>query len=531
MSAPASALADRLLGPREPSRLWAWLGPLAVAGLGGFLRFYRLRQPTWIAFDETYYVKEGLSMTRYGVEVFLKPSLGADGSAQMQRADAMLAHGDSDFFDPTQANYVVHPPLGKWVIGWGEQLFGATSPFGWRFSVALLGTLSILMLGRIATRLFGSALLGTTAALLLAVDGVHFTLSRTALLDMMVMFWALAGFGCLLVDRDHARARLAARVDAATAAGTLGRLRFGPGLGVRWWRLAAGVCLGACTATKWSGLYFIAGFGLMTVLWDLAARRTVGLRGWVATGLVRDGGTAVVQLLPIAALTYLASWTGWLHSDLGYGRNWAADHPGTGLWGHAPDWLRAMVNRHQEMYAAAMSITGEHDWGANPWSWLVQGRPTLIAYLDYTGNREYCQAASCVRAVTSVGNPVIWWGGTVALVVTAAMWLLARDWRAGAILAGLAAGYLPWFAYQQRTVFTFYCVAFVPYVVLALTYALGLLIGPRAATPSRRLHGGVAAGCVVLLAVLVFAFFYPVWSAEQITGTDWSARMWLPSWS
>ena len=530
MSASAPALADRLLGPREPNRLWAWLGPLAVAAFGGLVRFYRLRQPTWISFDETYYVKEGLSLTRYGVEVFLKPSLGKDGSAQMQKADAMLAHGDSDVFDPTQTNYVVHPPLGKWVIGLGEQLFGATSPFGWRFSVALLGTLSILMLGRIATRLFGSALLGTTAALLLAVDGVHLVLSRIALLDMMVMFWALAAFGCLLADRDHARTRLAHRLEHHPAATADGRHRFGPGLGIRWWRLAAGVCLGACTATKWSGLYFIAVFGLMSVLWDVAARRTVGLRHWLVTGLLRDGVAAAVQVLPVAALTYLASWTGWIRSDLGYGRSWAAEHPGTGLWGHAPDWLRAMVNRHQEMYSAAMSITGAHDWSANPWSWLVQGRPTLIAYLDYSGNRSYCPEGPCVRGVTTAGNLVVWWGGTLALVVVAAMWLLGRDWRAGAILAGLAAGYLPWFAYQQRTVFEFYCVAFVPYVVLALTYALGLLIGPRDASPDRRLQGGVAAGCVVLLAVLVFAYFYPVWTAEQITSDDWHARMWLPSW-
>ena len=40
----------------------------------------------------------------------------------------------------TTPAYVVHPPVGKWVIGLGEQMFGLT-PFGWRFMVALLGTL------------------------------------------------------------------------------------------------------------------------------------------------------------------------------------------------------------------------------------------------------------------------------------------------------------------------------------------------------------------------------------------------------
>ncbi|NEE46597.1 phospholipid carrier-dependent glycosyltransferase, partial [Streptomyces sp. SID8455] len=47
------------------------------------------------------------------------------------------------------------------------------------------------------------------AGLLLAVDGLHFVMSRTALLDLIVMFFVLAAFGCLVVDRDRARRRLA----------------------------------------------------------------------------------------------------------------------------------------------------------------------------------------------------------------------------------------------------------------------------------------------------------------------------------
>jgi dolichyl-phosphate-mannose--protein O-mannosyl transferase len=521
------SLTERTPSPRarrEPDRLWGWLGPSLIALVGGFLRFWHLDRPPWIAFDETYYVKEGLSMTRYGVEVFLKPELGKDNGAQMLAANAMLESGKTDIFDPSRPDFVVHPPLGKWIIGLGMKLFGdGASPFGWRFSVALVGTLSILLLGRIATRLFGSALLGSTAALLLAVDGLHFTLSRISLLDIMVMFWALVAFGCLLVDRDHTRARL-------TGAGRRAGPRLRGGLHIRWWRVAAGAALGACTATKWSGLYFTAAFGLMTVLWDVAARRASGRRHWLLVGLLWDGVVAAVQLLPIAALTYLAAWTGWIRSDLGYGRTWAADNPATGLLGRLPDWARSLIHDHQEMYRSAISITSEHAYMANPWSWIVQGRPTSIAYLSWTADGHSCPYAECTRAVTSLGNPVIWWGGTLAIAVVFVVWLLGRDWRAGAILAGLAAGWLPWFAYQQRTIFTFYSVAFVPYVVLALTFALGLLLGPVEASARRRRWGALAAGGVVLLAVAAFAFFYPVWSAQRISHAAWVARMWLPSW-
>ena len=77
--------------------------------------------------------------------------------------------------------------------------------------MCVLGTLSILMIGRAARRMFGSSLLGTIAAFLVAFEGHHFVQSRTGLLDLIVMFWALAAFCALLIDRDRSRALLAER--------------------------------------------------------------------------------------------------------------------------------------------------------------------------------------------------------------------------------------------------------------------------------------------------------------------------------
>ena len=111
---------------------------------------------------------------------------------------------------------MAHPPLGKAMIAVGEWLFGLT-PFGWRFAVAVVGTLSILMTARIARRMTRSTLLGCVAGLLMALDGLEFVLSRTAILDIIVMFWVLAAFGMLVLDRDASRSRLAALTEHAPA--------------------------------------------------------------------------------------------------------------------------------------------------------------------------------------------------------------------------------------------------------------------------------------------------------------------------
>jgi dolichyl-phosphate-mannose--protein O-mannosyl transferase len=110
------------------------------------------------------------------------------------------------------------------------------------------------------------------------------------------------------------------------------------------------------------------------------------------------------------------------------------------------------------------------------------------------------------------------------------LWAARRDWRAGAILAGVAAGYLPWFVFSYRTIFSFYAVVFVPFLVLAVTMCLGLLIGDDEASARRRQWGVAAAGAYVLLVIANFAYLLPVISAEVIPYTAWAHRMWWRSW-
>ncbi|WP_248966453.1 phospholipid carrier-dependent glycosyltransferase, partial [Sphaerisporangium perillae] len=195
-------------------------------------------------------------------------------------------------------------------------MFGA-NPFGWRFAAAAVGVISILVLARVARRMTRSTLLGCMAGLLLALDGLHFVLSRTALLDIFLMFWVLAGFGCLVVDRDRSRERLAAWYEGSRLTGT------GPWLGMRPWRIAAGVCLGAACATKWSGIFFLVAFAVMSLVWDAGARRAIGLRRPYSGMLRQDAPTSLVAMALAPAVTYMLTWTGWFATAYGYGRNWA----------------------------------------------------------------------------------------------------------------------------------------------------------------------------------------------------------------
>ena len=509
---------ERLTPPMPEDGIWGWVAPLLIAAVGGVLRFWRLGNPHAFIFDETYYAKDAWSLLHFGVEQnYIAPPKTGDPDP----ANAKILAGHLHGIWTGDPSYVVHPPLGKWMIAIGEKLFGLT-PFGWRFMVALTGTLAILMTARIGRRLFRSSLLGCVAGLLLTVDGMEYVHSRTALLDPLLMFWALAAFGALLVDRDRTRARLAQALDSVAGS------RFGPHLGWRPWRLLAGVCLGAACATKWSGLYFVAVFGVMSLLWDMGARRTAGVRKpWVGA-LVKDAAPAFASLVVLAFAVYLASWTGWfLGGDHAYLRYWAKDNPGPG-W--LPDALWSLWHYHHEAWEFHTHLTTYHPYRSNPWGWLVLARPVSYYYQGPTLGHDGCTVQTCSSAITALGTPAIWWAACFALPVLVFLWGARRDWRAGAILSGVLAGWVPWFFFQQRTVYSFYAVAFVPFLVLAVTMCLGLVLGPPGSSVRRRQWGAAAAGAYLLLAVANFAWLLPVLSAKVIPYADWAHRMWWKSW-
>lgn len=501
----------RLTPPMPSSGLVGWIGPLLVTAVGAFFRFFRLDQPHAVVFDETYYAKDAWAILHTGY-----------AHKWPEKAnDAILAGGAT--FQP-EAEYTVHPEVGKWVIGAGEWLFGM-NPYGWRFAVAVLGTLSILMLARIARRLTRSDVLGTVAGLLLALDGLHLVMSRTALLDLVLMFFVLGAFGCLLLDRDSSRARL-----ALVAAGQPYRLTGGgPGLGARPWRWAAAALLGLACATKWSGAWYLVAFVLLTVAWDVGARRLAGVERPYRRlfGSLAGVGSSFGA---ISLGVYLASWTGWLASSGAYYRDWSAKNPGGGWQAWVPDGLRSLGHYHSEMLRFHTELNNPHPYQSKPWGWPVLARPISYFYEQVDHGVAGCPADRCAREVLGMGTPLLWWLGTLALVVLVWRWAVNRDWRAGAVLLAVAAGWLPWFAYSQRTIFYFYAVVFAPFLVLAVVLLLGLVLGPDRASPGRRAVGALSAGLLVLLIVVCFAFFHPLYTAEPLPIDDWSARMWFRDW-
>lgn len=498
---PLVPVAD--FGPLDRWRGWAVTG--AIALLATLTRFLNLGSPTdggTPIFDEKHYAPQAWQvLNNHWVE------------------------------DDPGFGLVVHPPVGKQLIAIGEAMFGYTG-IGWRFTGALLGVVLVVLVTRIVRRISRSSLVGGIAGLLVICDGVSFVAARTALLDGFLTFFVVAAFGALIVDRDQVRKRM----HIAFLEGRCAETEWGPRLGVRWWRFGAGVLLGLAFGTKWSGLYFIAFFGVMSLAFDVAARRQYQVpRAWLGT-LRRDAIPTAYALLIIPFAVYLASYAGWFASETAIDRHQVGQTIGPQSVLPLPDAIRSLWYYTAKAFHFHSTLTNSagnyHPWESKPWSWPMSLRPVLYA-IDQN-NVPGCGSQSCVKAVMLVGTPAMWWLAVPVLLYATWRMLVRRDWRYAVVWVGYCAGWLPWFAEIDRQMYFFYAATMGPFLAMAIALILGDILQPPGRGPGqsteRRKLGMILVCCYLALVVTNFAWLFPVLTGLPISQQTWDMEIWLPSW-
>jgi dolichyl-phosphate-mannose--protein O-mannosyl transferase len=223
-------------------------------------------------------------------------------------------------------------------------------------------------------------------------------------------------------------------------------------------------------------------------------------------------------------LTYLATWTGWFVTDTGWDRHWAETTGNSVLF--VPDALVNLWHYHDAVYKFHTNLSTAHPYQSSPYTWLLLGRPVAYFY----ESKGVCGAPACSAEVIALGNPLLWWAFIPALFASVWRAVARRDWRAWTILAMVAVGIVPWMFYPDRTMFFFYALPALPFLVLAVTLALGMVLGPARAAPDRRIAGGMLAGTYMLIVALTFWYFYPIFTGEVIPYEEWHVRMWLDTW-
>lgn len=536
---PAS---ERPLPPRHPR--WAdrlttpaagWVATAIATILAAVIRLPGLDNVRTLIFDETYYVKDAWSLLTLGYE-----------GTWAKDVDAAFAAGDVSGLS-TVGGYPVHPPTGKWLIALGMKIFGQADPVGWRIAAAICGIITVFLLCRLAQNLFRTPALTLLAGLFLATDGMAIVMSCTSILDGFLTMFALAAFLCVVKDQETSRPRLLAKLREWDGLGAprqgWSNLRtyltrqdrrpftIGPNAGNRPWLLAAGVLAGLSCSVKWSGIYALAFLGLFVALREVTCRWRAGHPSPIRGALLADIWWAFILMVPTAILTYIASWFGWFAHPAAHG------HGRSGIPGFAGS-LADLWLYHKEMWTFHNGLSTPHTYQSSPYTWLAQYRATSFHWAngpEVTG----CASGKCATDIVALGNPLLWWIGIGALIVVLWATVRYRNWRTGVITLGYIALYVPWLAYAHRTIFTFYTVAFAPFVALAVAWLIAVLAGwvtadgqPLTAPLPRHteLTGWVLAAVLTIMILACAAYFMPLWRADVVDYSFWRAHMWLPSW-
>ena len=402
---------------------------LALTFIAFLIRVFHLDTPKGLVFDEIYYVDGARDYLKYGVEV----TKGAP-------------------------EFVVHPPVGKWLIAAGIKVFG-DHEFGWRIAAAIAGTLTIYLTAKIAQRIFHENKWANLAALLMVLDGLNLVMSRTALLDIFLTIFVLLSVNAWLKGKY----------------------------------INFAIYLGLALGCKWSALYFIFAFLVLELV--------------INRNLIR-----VIKVGLTSLVIYFLTWFGWFASSLGWDRN-SRSNP-----------ISSLIYYHKEMLGFHTGLTEKHSYQANPWSWIVMARPTSFFYQS----PKSCNSKSCAQEVLAIGTPILWWLGAIALVFLLGINLhnfAMREFDLAPLIPfiGIIAGYLPWFFFQKRTVFTFYAIVFEPFLILSI-----VLLAKLAYEYDERLKSLIV--FVVIAIAINFIYFLPIFTGQITTYDAWYARMWWSSW-
>lgn len=147
---------------------------------------------------------------------------------------------------------------------------------------------------------------------------------------------------------------------------------------------------------------------------------------------------------------------------------------------------------------------------ASPWyTWPIMMR-SLFYWQDFEAG----------RFIYLIGNPLIYWGGTLAMLILVGYSIRKKDLNKASlfIIAGYCANFLPFF-FIHRPMFLYHYEAALIFSIMAIVFLMELL--PK---PSKIYL------CLISLCFISFIFFSPITYGLPVSQEELNSRMWLSTW-
>ena len=160
------------------------------------------------------------------------------------------------------------------------------------------------------------------------------------------------------------------------------------------------------------------------------------------------------------------------------------------------------------MYQSNQRLTATHPYGSQWYTWPFMVRP--IFYWVSENSRIYL-----------LGNPVIWWSSTVAILLS--LMYVTRHKIIRILLGGYVLNLLP-FIGIKRVMFLYHYLTALIFAILILVYLIEN-IQPFDKLRARKIFIGL-----VIASAVAFVYFAPLTYGLPLSPKAYDARVWLPSW-
>lgn len=366
-----------------------------------------------------------------------------------------------------------HPPLGKLIMTLPIRLWGM-NPFSYRVAGNIAGLVMLIVIYIFGKRLFKETKYAALAMLLFAVDGMHFVQTRIGTVDsFLVLFIMLAylfmyQYICCHTEKEFGKMHMNL--------------------------FLSGLFMGAAIATKWNGAY--SAIGLCLIFFANFAKRN--REGY----LFSEWKKRRIKVI-IACCFYFV-----LIPAVIYGLSYIPDILINPEYGS----IKGFIGLQQKMYHYHADLEATHPFSSPWYLWPLGVKPLWY----YDGK----VAEGMVSSIALHSNPFIWWTGIVAMLYTFIKAVVDRNRRYVYLTVVILAAYVP-YMFIPRIMFIYHYFPIVPFMILAIVSTLKDL---EEVTGKRWIKAyGV-------IAIIVFAFFYPIYSGLVIP--EWYARLteWLPVW-
>lgn len=386
-----------------------------------------------------------------------------------------------------------HPPLGKYIMSLGIRMFGM-NPFGWRFMGTLFGVLMLLIIYNFGKKFFKATWISSIVTILFAFDFMHFTQTRIATIDVFVTLFIMLSYYLM-----YCYSRLSFYDTKLSKT-------FIP-LGL------CGIVMGLGWASKWTGIYSSAGLAIIFFVqmiqrfreYIYAAKNPNGVSHGIKHQYIVDNfHKKLIKTLLFCCVFFVVI------PVVIYTLSYLPVNDGTdrGL-------IARMIENQKTMFGYHSVLDATHPYSSKWFQWPVMYRPMWY---------HSSVISDTVReGISALGNPLVWWMGIPAFVVTLYLVVVKRDRKAAFLSVAYLSQYAPWFL-VSRVVFIYHYFPSIPFVTMMIGYCMYLLVKKH---PKLKNWMFAYAG----LAVVLFIMFYPVISGSPTTVTyvtNW--LKWFDNW-